>query len=603
MRPIQRLLVANRGEIALRIIRTARELNIATIAVYADADAEAPFVHAADEAWSLGGADATSTYLNAEALLKIADATHADALHPGYGFLSENADFANTLASKDITWIGPAGSVIDALGDKIRARNVAHSCGVDPVPGIFTPITDPTQITDFIAEHGYPVVCKRSDGGGGRGITVLRSDADADMFIARHTTPDAEGNTSLSMHFVERFVEVARHVETQCMRDAHGNFRVVTTRDCSVQRRNQKLIEEAPAPFLSPETDAQLERWSRQLFEAVSYVGVGTCEFLLEPDGSLWFLEVNPRLQVEHPVSEEVAGVDLVSEQLRIAQGLPLSEALPPRGHSFEFRITCEDPAADLMPSGGKVTHITWPGGPGIRIDSGLVAGDSVHTSFDSMIAKIIVTAPTREAALARSRRALAEFCLDGVPTPRDLYVDIINDPAFSGEDAFTVSTRWLENAFLPSHSYEATDTAENTCALPPAKRQFTIELDGKRMTLSLPPDLFQGVFGTGAATQRPAQPLRQARQERSAAAPTASTQSVLSDGTIVSPMQAIVVHMAVTENQKVAEGDLIAVLEAMKMEKYVHAPHAGTVSEIFVAAGTSISTGDHLVRIEKENA
>ena len=449
MRTINRILVANRGEIALRVCRTATDMGIATIAVYADQDMAAPHTREADEALSLGGDDAASTYLNGDKILAIALETGADAIHPGYGFLSENSEFARAVEDAGIAWLGPSSSVIDALGDKINARRIAQACGVAPVPGVSEPVTSRDEVEAFIASAGYPVVLKRADGGGGRGISIIRTEADLDLFFARHT--DA---ADLGAHFVERFVEVARHVETQSARDSLGNFHVISTRDCSVQRRNQKLVEEAPAPFLPEGAHDKLVEASRALFEHVDYVGVGTVEFLLEPDGNIWFLEVNPRLQVEHPVSEEVTGIDLVREQIRIAQGLALTTPPEPRGHSFEFRITSEDPSKDLTPTAGRLDEVHWPLGPGIRLELGIDQGDSVQTAFDSMIAKVIVTGADREQALARSRRALAEFSVQGVATPVPVYQDIINDPDFCGVGGFNVSTRWFETTFMPQHDY-----------------------------------------------------------------------------------------------------------------------------------------------------
>ncbi|MBF1159673.1 MAG: ATP-grasp domain-containing protein, partial [Thermobifida sp.] len=453
MRTINRILVANRGEIALRVCRTATDMGIATIAVYADQDMAAPHTREADEALSLGGDDAASTYLNGEKILAIALETGADAIHPGYGFLSENSEFARAVEDAGIAWLGPASSVIDALGDKIKARRVAEACGVAPVPGVSEPVTSREEVEAFIASAGYPVVLKRADGGGGRGISIIRSQADLDLFFARHT--DA---ADLGAHFVERFVEVARHVETQS--------RVEMT--------------------------WKLPRASRALFEYVDYVGVGTVEFLLEPDGNIWFLEVNPRLQVEHPVSEEVTGIDLVREQIRIAQGLPLTTPPEPRGHSFEFRVTSEDPSKDLTPTAGRLDEVHWPLGPGIRLELGIDQGDSVQTAFDSMIAKIIVTGADREQALARSRRALAEFSVQGVATPVPVYQDIINDPDFCGVGGFNISTRWFETTFMPQHDYSdlaVPAEASSTADLP--RQTYIIELDGRRVSLTLPAGMF----------------------------------------------------------------------------------------------------------------
>ena len=590
MRTINRILVANRGEIALRVCRTATDMGIATIAVYADQDMAAPHTREADEALSLGGDDAASTYLNGDKILAIALETGADAIHPGYGFLSENSEFARAVEDAGIAWLGPSSSVIDALGDKINARRIAQACGVAPVPGVSEPVTSRDEVEAFIASAGYPVVLKRADGGGGRGISIIRTEADLDLFFARHT--DA---ADLGAHFVERFVEVARHVETQSARDSLGNFHVISTRDCSVQRRNQKLVEEAPAPFLPEGAHDKLVEASRALFEHVDYVGVGTVEFLLEPDGNIWFLEVNPRLQVEHPVSEEVTGIDLVREQIRIAQGLALTTPPEPRGHSFEFRITSEDPSKDLTPTAGRLDEVHWPLGPGIRLELGIDQGDSVQTAFDSMIAKVIVTGADREQALARSRRALAEFSVQGVATPVPVYQDIINDPDFCGVGGFKVSTRWFETTFMPQHDYSdlaVPAEASSTADLP--RQTYIIELDGRRVSLTLPAGMFNA---PSAPAPRPPQPLRSATRRAAASTHQAGPHQG-APGDIVAPMQAIVVALAVSEGDQVEEGQLVAVLEAMKMEKPLLAPRAGTVTSLSIKQGDTVTAGTRIAHI-----
>ena len=570
-------------------------MGISTIAVYADQDMAAPHTREADEALSLGGDDAASTYLNGEKILAIALETGADAIHPGYGFLSENSEFARAVEDAGIAWLGPSSSVIDALGDKINARRIAHECGVSPVPGVSEPVSSRAEVEEFIASAGYPVVLKRADGGGGRGISIIRSASDLDLFFARHT--DAE---DLAAYFVERFVEVARHVETQSARDSLGNFHVISTRDCSVQRRNQKLVEEAPAPFLPEGAHETLVAASRALFEHVDYVGVGTVEFLLEPDGNIWFLEVNPRLQVEHPVSEEVTGIDLVREQIRIAQGLALTTPPEPRGHSFEFRVTSEDPSKDLTPTAGRLDEVHWPLGPGIRLELGIDQGDSVQTAFDSMIAKIIVTGADREQALARSRRALAEFSVQGVATPVPVYQDIINDPDFCGVGGFNVSTRWFETTFMPHHDYSDLATPDEASATADLPRQtYIIELDGRRVSLTLP----AGMFNAPAAhAPRPSQPLRSTPRRTSATA-THSGPHQGAPGDIVAPMQAIVVALPVAEGDRVEEGQLVAVLEAMKMEKPLLAPRAGTVTSLAIAQGDTVTAGTRIAHIATEEA
>ena len=595
MRTINRILVANRGEIALRVCRTATDMGISTIAVYADQDMAAPHTREADEALALGGDDAASTYLDSEKILAIGIETGADAIHPGYGFLSENSSFARAVEDAGIAWLGPSSAVIDALGDKIKARRVAEACGVSPVPGVSQPVTSRAEVEDFIATAGYPVVLKRADGGGGRGISVIRCASDLDLFFTRHAD-----SADLGAHFVERFVEVARHVETQCARDALGNFHVISTRDCSVQRRNQKLVEEAPAPFLPDGAHETLIASSRALFEHVNYIGVGTVEFLLEPDGSIWFLEVNPRLQVEHPVSEEVTGIDLVREQIRIAQGLALTTPPEPRGHSFEFRITSEDPSQDLTPTAGRLDEVHWPLGPGIRLELGIDQGDTVQTAFDSMIAKIIVTGADREQALARSRRALAEFSVQGVATPVPVYQDIINDPDFCGVGGFNVSTRWFETSFMTRHDYSdlAIPTeASSTADLP--RQTYIIELDGRRVSLTLPAGMFNAPT---APAPRPPQPLRSSPRRAAAAAPHVGPHRG-APGDIIAPMQAIVVALAVGEGERVEEGQLVAVLEAMKMEKPLLAPRAGTVTALTVSPGDTVTAGSRIAHITDEEA
>ena len=570
--------------------RTATDMGIATIAVYADQDMAAPHTREADEALSLGGDDAASTYLNGDKILAIALETGADAIHPGYGFLSENSEFARAVEDAGIAWLGPSSSVIDALGDKINARRIAQACGVAPVPGVSEPVTSRDEVEAFIASAGYPVVLKRADGGGGRGISIIRTEADLDLFFARHT--DA---ADLGAHFVERFVEVARHVETQSARDSLGNFHVISTRDCSVQRRNQKLVEEAPAPFLPEGAHDKLVEASRALFEHVDYVGVGTVEFLLEPDGNIWFLEVNPRLQVEHPVSEEVTGIDLVREQIRIAQGLALTTPPEPRGHSFEFRITSEDPSKDLTPTAGRLDEVHWPLGPGIRLELGIDQGDSVQTAFDSMIAKVIVTGADREQALARSRRALAEFSVQGVATPVPVYQDIINDPDFCGVGGFNVSTRWFETTFMPQHDYSDLATpAEATSTADLPRQTYIIELDGRRVSLTLPAGMFNA---PSAPAPRPPQPLRSAPRRAAASTHQAGPHQG-APGDIVAPMQAIVVALAVSEGDQVEEGQLVAVLEAMKMEKPLLAPRAGTVTSLSIKQGDTVTAGTRIAHI-----
>ena len=603
---LSRILIANRGEIALRIVRTARDLGATSILPYTPEDLMSPAAELADEAYALPEG---SSYTDAAALLELARTTGADAIHPGYGFLSEDAGFARSIIEAGITWIGPSPEAMDALGDKMSARATAERAQVAPVPGITDSVSDADTVISFAAAHGYPVALKRTDGGGGRGITVLHNDEEV------RTTPAFEsaalgGGTLI----LERFVTAARHVETQCARDSHGGFAVVSTRDCSLQRRNQKLLEEAPAPFLPEGVHNRLVEASRRLLETVDYVGVATCEFLLTPEGDVWFLEVNPRLQVEHCVTEEVTGTDLVEVQLRIAEGGHLGELNEPRGHSLELRITCEDPSRGLAPSTGAITRLRWPAGPGIRIESGVTEGDVVTPMFDPMLAKIVVTGATREQAIARARRALRETIVEGVTVCTSLHAEVLGRPAFTAPDEtgrLMVTTRWIENEVLPdlagagalSDSDDSPAVSE-TVANPRTRSSYIIELNGRRMQLTLPDGILapsNPARGFSPRSNR-AQPLRgrSGGAARSARAGTPSeTEATSSEpGVIAAPMQAIVTRICVEPGQRVCQGDLLVVLESMKMENYVHAPSDGTISEIPVGAGRTVSAGDVLVRM-----
>ena len=603
---LSRILIANRGEIALRIVRTARDLGATSILPYTPEDLMSPAAELADEAYALPEG---SSYTDAAAVLELARATGADAIHPGYGFLSEDADFARSIIEAGITWVGPSPEAMDALGDKMSARATAERAEVAPVPGITDSVTDADTVIDFAAAHGYPVALKRTDGGGGRGITVMHNDDEVSSTPAFESAALGGGTLIL-----ERFVTAARHIETQCARDSHGGFAVVSTRDCSLQRRNQKLLEEAPAPFLPEGVHDRLVEASRRLLETVDYVGVATCEFLLTPEDDLWFLEVNPRLQVEHCVSEEVTGTDLVEVQLRIAEGGHLGELNEPRGHSLELRITCEDPSRGLAPSTGAITRLRWPAGPGIRIESGVTEGDVVTPMFDPMLAKIVVTGATREQAIARARRALRETIVEGVTVCTSLHAEVLGRPAFTAPDEtgrLMVTTRWIENEVLPdlagagalSDSDDSPAVSE-TVANPRTRSSYIIELNGRRMQLTLPDGILapsNPARGFSPRSNR-AQPLRgrSGGAARSARAGTPSeTEATSSEpGVIAAPMQAIVTRICVEPGQRVCQGDLLVVLESMKMENYVHAPSDGTISEIPVGAGRTVSAGDVLVRM-----
>ena len=586
---LSRILVANRGEIAARIIRTVHDLGLEAVAIYSDADSSSPAVELADQAYCLGDGGPTETYMDLDKILGIAHRSGADAIHPGYGFLSEHAAVADAVAAAGLTWIGPTGATIEKLGDKISARNTAVAAGVSPVPGTHEPIADIASLRDFAAKVGFPIVAKRADGGGGRGISILRSATDIDDFEARHSGIGGD----LQDYFIEKFVENGRHVETQCMRDAQGNFAIVSTRDCSVQRRNQKIVEEAPAPFLSPAATDTLYRWSEALFHHTGYLGLGTCEFLVAGD-DVYFLEVNPRLQVEHTVSEEITGLDLVATQLRIAEGHALPEVPASRGHSLELRITSEDPAADLAPTSGTITELAWPTGHGVRVETGVRCGDMVSAEFDSMIAKLIITGTDRPNCLARARRALRELRIEGVTTPVAVLDDILRHPDFAAEQAadFTVGTTWLERKFWPNLDIPpaaAPATQAHTSTAVPLHTMM-IELDGKRHELRIP----VAAFGAPAA-QKKTQPRRESRIRN---APQAQAGGIGPDGVLASPMQAIVVRIMVEPGQQVAEGDVLLVLEAMKMEKFVHATQPGVVEKIHTSTGTNVTPGTPLLTV-----
>ena len=531
-------------------------------------------------------------------------------MHPGYGFLSEVATFAQKVIDAGAAWVGPNPKALVDLGDKITARRVATFAKVPPVPGISQSISDMRLLLDFAHTHGYPLMLKRTDGGGGRGITLVRNDDELRGFYMNH---DALQGGDLNEYFVERFIDKGRHVETQCGRDSHGNFTVYSTRDCSVQRRNQKLVEEAPAPFLPSEVTDQLEAYSRRLFEAVDYEGLGTCEFMVTEQGKVYFLEVNPRLQVEHTVSEEVCGLDLVREQLTIANGGELTVNHPLRGHSFELRLTCEDPAKNLAPSSGTLTSLRWPSGPGIRVDSGVVEGDTISPKFDSMMGKLVVTASDRAAAVARVRRALSELKVEGVPTPASLFEQIFNDDEFTAEHgvAYDASTKWLERKYLnkaaaSSQGGQPASVSGATGSLDVDKKEssetFVIEVNNRRVSLTVPNDIVANLTGGVKArdAKRAIQPLRgQGLHHAQKKQQSDDGQS----GVIASPMQAVVTRVNVAEDQQVAKGDLLVVLESMKMENYVYAPVKGVITKIFVGPAAGVEAGETLMTIDVTGA
>ncbi len=586
---ITKVLIANRGEIAVRVIRAARDSGIASVAVYADQDRDAQHAQLADEAYALDGTTSAETYLVIPKILSIARRSGADAVHPGYGFLAENAEFARAVIKAGLIWIGPSPEAIEQLGDKVSARHVAASVGAPLAPGTIDPVSGAEEVLEFVALHGLPVAIKAAFGGGGRGLKIAyREDEVAEAFES--ATREAITAFGRGECFVEKYLEAPRHVETQCLADAHGNVVVVSTRDCSLQRRHQKLVEEAPAPFLTDEQNTELYRASKAILKAVNYVGAGTCEFLVAKDGTVSFLEVNTRLQVEHPVSEEITGIDLVREQFRLAEGGVLDYPDPvAKGHSFEFRINGEDAGRGFLPSPGPIHVFHAPGGPGIRVDSGVQAGDEISGSFDSLIAKLIVTGATREEALARSRRALDEFEVLGLPTVLPFHRDIVRDPAFAPENGapFSIYTRWIETEYdnqIEPWSGELADAAVR-----PERTTVVVEVDGRRVAVALPKRLMSsGGHGAGR-TQGPA-PKRRGGSHSSGATATGNS--------VKAPMQATIVKVVVEAGDTVVKGDLILVLEAMKMEQPITAHKDGTIGEVFALAGATVSSGTVLLEI-----
>ena len=584
---MRKVLIANRGEIAVRVARACRDAGLSSVAVYAEPDRDAVHVKIADEAYALGGTTAADSYLVVEKLLNAAKESGADAVHPGYGFLSENADFAQAVIDAGLTWIGPPPDAIRSLGDKVAARHIAQRAGAPLVAGTSDPVKGSDEVVAFAKEYGLPIAIKAAFGGGGRGLKVARElDEVAELYDS--AVREAIAAFGRGECFVERYLDQPRHVETQVLADTHGNVVVVSTRDCSLQRRHQKLVEEAPAPFL---TDAQVDELynsSKAIFKEAGYVGAGTCEFLVGQDGTISFLEVNTRLQVEHPVSEEVSGIDLVREQFRIANGEELGYTDPElRGHSFEFRINGEDPGRNFLPAPGALHTWDPPSGPGVRVDSGFQPGDVVGGNFDSLLAKLIVTGSDRQQALERSRRALAEFEVDGIATALTFHRVVVSDADFAPSDpdeAFKVHTRWIETEFdnqIPPYTGAADELTE---AEP--RQSVVVEVGGKRLDVSLPADMAIG--GGGAAKK--AGPKRARGKKAGAAA---------SGDAVATPMQGTVVKIAVEEGQQVEAGDLIVVLEAMKMEQPLNAHRAGTVTGLNAETGVTVPTGTVICEIK----
>jgi acetyl-CoA/propionyl-CoA carboxylase biotin carboxyl carrier protein len=580
------VLIANRGEIAVRVIRACKDAGLTSVAVYADPDRDALHVTMADESFALNGSTAAETYLVIEKLIDIAHRSGADSVHPGYGFLSENADFAQAVIDAGLTWIGPSPDAIRALGDKVSARHIAARAGAPQVPGTADPVQNADEVVSFAQQHGLPIAIKAAFGGGGRGLKVARTIEEIpELFDS--AVREAVAAFGRGECFVERYLDKPRHVETQCLADMYGNVVVVSTRDCSLQRRHQKLVEEAPAPFLADWQIEQLYNSSKAILREAGYVGAGTCEFLIGTDGTISFLEVNTRLQVEHPVSEEVTGIDLVREMFRIAAGEALGYGDPAvRGHSLEFRINGEDPGRNFLPAPGRLDTFILPEGPGVRVDTGFKQGDEIGGNFDSLLAKIIITGATRMQAIERARRALKEFKVEGIATATTFHEVVVNEPDFIAADGnFKVHTRWIETEFnneIPPYSGDSSNIGDN-----PDRDSIVFEIDGKRVEVTMPAN-----FGvpTGIVT-KPSGPGPKRTAKKSG--PTAAGDA------LTSPMQGTVVKIAVNEGQHVEQGELVVVLEAMKMEQPLIAHKSGVITRLQVTVGATIANGGTLCEIK----
>ncbi|NKQ58265.1 acetyl/propionyl/methylcrotonyl-CoA carboxylase subunit alpha [Amycolatopsis sp. K13G38] len=586
--PVTKILIANRGEIAVRVIRAAKDAGLTSVAVYAEPDRDAPHVRLADEAFALGGTTAAESYLVIDKLIDVAKRSGADSVHPGYGFLSENADFAQAVIDAGLTWIGPSPQAIRDLGDKVTARHIATRAGAPLVPGTKEPAKNADEIVEFAKEHGLPVAIKAAFGGGGRGLKVARTIEEIPELF-ESATREAVAAFGRGECFVERYLDKPRHVEAQVLADKHGNAIVVGTRDCSLQRRHQKLVEEAPAPFLSDEQRRTIHESAKAICKEAGYSGAGTVEYLVGTDGTISFLEVNTRLQVEHPVSEETTGIDLVREMFRIARGekLRITEDPQPRGHSIEFRINGEDAGRNFLPAPGTVTRLVFPEGPGVRVDSGVQTGSVIGGQFDSMLAKLIVTGSDRENALERSRRALDEMVAEGMATVLPFHRVIVRDPAFIGDgESFSVHTRWIETEF-DNQIEPFTDGAEADEEAEP-RQTVVVEVGGRRVEVSLPGALALG-GGNGGAAAAKAKPRKRAGGAKSA----------VSGDAVTAPMQGTIVKVAIEEGQQVDAGELIVVLEAMKMENPVTAHKAGTVTGLAIEVGAAVTQGSVLLEIK----
>lgn len=581
---MKKVLVANRGEIAVRVIRACRDAGLVSVAVYADGDADALHVRLADAAYALQGVTGGETYLCVDKLIAVARRAGADAVHPGYGFLSENADFAAAVIAAGLTWIGPSPDAIRLLGNKVTARELAVAAGAPLVPGSDGPVNSADEVHAFARQHGLPVAIKAAFGGGGRGLKIAKRRQDIDDAFAS-AVREATQAFGRGECFVERFLEKPRHVEAQIIADNHGNVVVVGTRDCSLQRRNQKLVEEAPAPFLSAEQRARIHASAKEICRQAGYTGAGTVEYLVAPDGAISFLEVNTRLQVEHPVTEATSGIDLVQEQFRIAAGEPLSVLQDPQpcGHAIEFRLNAEDPARGFLPFPGHISRFEAPTGPGIRVDSGVVTGSAVSPHFDSLLAKLIVTGSNRQQALARAQSALAELVIEGVPTVVPFHRAVLKEAAFVSPDSLGVYTNWIETEFaqrLATSPLLAAATADVR------RRRFSIDIDGKACELGLPADLLAALGSHEVGATQASKPLEPAGSGAADA------------GAVQAPIGGNLVKWLVAEGADVVAGEALVVLETMKMETSIVAPCAGKLQQAGATAGAQISCGDILAHI-----
>lgn len=580
-----KVLIANRGEIAVRIARTCDDLGIRTVGIYSVDDRDALHVRSVDEAFALEGTAPSETYLDIDQIIGVALRSGADSVHPGYGFLAESAELAEAVINSGLVWIGPPPRAIRMLGDKVQARHLAMKVGAPLAPGTPNPVESVAEVEDFVREHGLPIAIKAAFGGGGRGLKVVREaseiQAGFDSAVREATVAFGRGEC-----FVEKFLDRPRHIETQCLADMHGNVAVVSTRDCSLQRRHQKLVEEAPAPDLTSAQIDQITQASTNILREAGYVGAGTCEFLIA-ENVISFLEVNTRIQVEHPVTEEVTGLDLIHQMLLIAVGASLPDTAPqPRGCSLEFRINAENVGAGFTPSPGRITKMAWPEGPGIRIDAGFDGESDIPQIYDSLIAKLIVTAPTREMAVRRARRALEGTVIEGIPTTLDFHRQVIQEEIFTSTDPYAVYTGWIDNEF----QYKGPDRTSVSVSTDPTNLEtLTVEVDGRRLSVRFPKPAAQ-----------PGGPRETNRNASIRAKKNNANLPVDVPGGIIVPMTGTVVKVLYNEGQEVMAGEPVMVLEAMKMEQSLNAPVRGIVRNLTHTAGDKVAAGDLAYVLER---